>query len=113
MTTITKDFDTYQIKYASRKIQTNSGLSTLYANITCLSGTNHVQVGTIRFLDTPLQDSSYANNVITMYLDILRFNDIVTLLRYEKPFRMYFDESKKEASIQSFSHEPVGEQEGV
>jgi len=48
-----------------------------------------------------------------MYLDISRFNDIITLLRYEKPFRMYFDDSKKEASIQSFSNEPVGEQEGV
>jgi hypothetical protein len=112
MTTITKDFDTYQIKYASRKVQTSSGLSTLYAVITCQSGTNHVQVGTIWFLDTPLQDSSYTNNIITMCLDISRFNDIVTLLRYEKPFRMYFDDSKKEASIQSFSHEAVGEQEG-
>ena len=113
MTTITKDFDTYQIKYASRKVQASSGLSTLYAVITLQSGTNHLQVGTIWFLDTPLQDSSYTNNVITMYLDISRFNDIITLLRYEKPFRMYFDDSKKEASIQSFSHEPVGEQEGV
>jgi len=113
MTTITKDFDTYQIKYASRKVQASSCLSTLYAVITLQSGTNHVQVGTIWLLDTPLQDSSYTNNVITMYLDISRFNDIITLLRYEKPFRMYFDDSKKEASIQSFSHEPVGEQEGV
>jgi hypothetical protein len=74
-------------------------------------------VGTIQFLDEdPLPKNSYSNNRIKMHLHISYFNDIIGLLRYEKPIQLCFDDTKFEAWIEpkpSVTREPVGEQEGV
>jgi hypothetical protein len=60
--------------------------------------------------------NSYTDNVINMNCHISRFNDIINIIRYEKPLRIVFDSSKVEAWIESSpstEYEPVGEQEGV
>jgi hypothetical protein len=113
MAIISKGFDSYSIKYSSRKGQSTN----LYAAITLYNGINHNTAGFIWFTDFSVQDdNSYKNNKIHLNFDISRFNNIVTILRYEKPLKIYLnDNSKKEGwiqtSVQASGIEPVGEQE--
>jgi hypothetical protein len=74
----------------------------------------HEIVAYISFFDTtPLPDNSYTNNLINIHFPISRFNDVIGILRYEKPLRIQFDTSKLEGYIQTKEMELIGEQEGV
>ncbi|HXV87921.1 MAG TPA: hypothetical protein VD710_02385 [Nitrososphaeraceae archaeon] len=97
----------YQVNYVSKK---EVG-SNLHAVIDCYNGVNHDHVGNITFYDTPLPYNTFTNNIIRIYFDISRFNDIIGLLRYEKPIVMYFDDSSKYGWILAYTYEPVGEEE--
>jgi hypothetical protein len=109
MSIIIKKFDTYGVKYSSPMV---SGVTKAWASIACYDF--HVEVGYIVFPDSyPLPANLYTNNKIKIHFHISRFNDIIGILRYEKPLHFYFDESKKEGWIGTVSHEPIGEQEPV
>jgi hypothetical protein len=110
MAIITKDFDSYHFYYASN---TNpGGVTNVYSSMSLKNG--HEIVAYISFFDTtPLPDNSYTNNLINIHFPISRFNDVIGILRYEKPLRIQFDTSKLEGYIQTKEMELVGEQEGV
>jgi len=113
MAVISKEFDKYSINYASRKLQTVSGLSKTNATINCYDSVKKVTVGLIEFSDLPVPDNTYQNDTIIMNFDISQFNDVLSILRYEKPLKIYFDENLKKGTINTDYYEPVGEQEGV
>jgi hypothetical protein len=82
------------------------------ASITCFKG--NIDVGSIIFLEIlPLDENIMENGKIRMRLHLSRFNDVIGILRYEEPLRMFFDDVKKEAYINTGTLEPRGEQEGV
>jgi len=95
--------------------QPNTETSRSFAAISLFDG--HTWVGAIGFMDREKLDlNSYKDNVIFMNCHISRFNDIINIIRYEKPLRIVFDPNKVEAWIEtkpSGQYEPVGEQEGV
>jgi hypothetical protein len=111
MTFIVKPFDTYQIKYLS--FTDNSGNSRVYAAISCYNGSQYV--GVLWFLDTyPIADQNIVGkDGLKIIYHTRHFNDIVGILRYEKPLRLEFDTDKKEGSLLTATWEPAGEQEGV
>lgn len=104
MAIIIKNFDSYGMEYWSFQDDHAN------ASIRCNDGT--LMVGYLKFEDFyPLSHNSYTNNVIRMHFHISYFNDVITLLRYEKPLQLWFDDVKNGGRIQTISHEPVGEQE--
>jgi hypothetical protein len=108
MTFIVKPFDTYQIKYMST---TYSGTSRVYAAINCYNGNQMVAV--LWFLDNyPIPDqNSFEKDEMKIIYHTRHFNDIVGILRYEKPLRLEFDTVKKEGSVLTATWEPAGEEE--
>jgi len=48
---------------------------------------------------------------ITIRYHIDRFNDIINILRYEKPLKIYIDTESLIGGISTGTSEPVGEQE--
>ena len=48
---------------------------------------------------------------ITIRYHIDRFNDIINILRYEKPLKIYLDTESLIGGISTGTSEPVGEQE--
>jgi hypothetical protein len=109
MTVTTKEFDSYVIKYSSYRVTADNRT---FAFITCFKG--NLKIGNIHFSeDHPLNENYLQDDKIYMRVDFSHFNDIINVLRYEKPLRMRFDDTKKEAWVSTGSVEPIGEQEGV
>ena len=108
MTVIYKDIDYYVIRYRNKGDQFANAL----AYIECWY--HQSQVGVIRFwADTDPHDSYTQSNMINLNFGISRFNDVVSLLRYEKPLLLVFDSTSKIGGIDTKTVEPIGEQEGV
>jgi hypothetical protein len=109
MTWIIKNFDSYRIKFwgFNRKGSSDAGRTSV--TISLFDG--NVLVGHLNFHDYPLSLNLYENNVVTMNFHISYFNDMIDLLRYEKPLQLHFEDRKLGGNIQTISHEPVGEQE--
>jgi hypothetical protein len=91
----------------------SSGVSKVWAAINCNNVNQYV--GTLWFVDTypiPFQNALSKDGIV-IYYNTSHFNDIIGILRYEKPLRLELDTDKLEGSIVTYSYEPVGEQEGV
>jgi hypothetical protein len=108
MTIISKNFDSYKVKYLS---DTYSGVSKVWASISCYD-VNQI-VGVLWFVDTyPIPyENSYEKGLIKIFYHTKHFKDIVGILRYEKPLGLQFDTVKLEGSVQTATYEPAGEQE--
>ena len=109
MPMITKDFDHYGIIYFSNKNQMET------ARIICLlNETNPVNFYFIKEQE-PVLPPNYGsqNETIQLYFKMSQFNDIISILRYEKPLKIVYNTEQKWGFIATGSHEPVGEQEGV
>lgn len=102
-------FDSYQIEY-----YTPSPTVITQAIIRCFKGST--KVGNIFFNPngTAIPPSTVGSDgTITFYYEISRFNDVISILRYEKPLGLRFISANTFASIYTGSNEAVGEQEGV
>ena len=104
-------FDRYTIHYIAGKALQSKEPG---ADISCYSGNN--LVGLIRFFsDSTIipENQRSADGTISLYYEMSRFNDVVTLLRYEKPLFLFITTGTKYGYIGCGQLEPVGEQEGV
>jgi hypothetical protein len=109
MVYISRDVDYYQFNYGSR---TTNGVTRPHALIICfdLNG----EVGRIEFWESlPIPPNAFVNNTIYLKFHISRFNDIVTILRYEKKLLLGFEDKQLDGMIYTKNLEPAGEQEGV
>jgi hypothetical protein len=102
----------FTIKYENNKSIT--GANTCLAVIGCWNLVTKVRVGSIGFADwDPINDNSYTNNQIHLQFHVSRFNDIISILRYEKPLTLKIDTTSSNGWIATSdsAYEPVGEQE--
>jgi hypothetical protein len=105
---ISKAIDSYRIAYNSDNHQTIPGMSA-YIH---LNGKDNKMFGTLRFVE----ESPLPKNIINedgtfdVFYHLDRFNDVITILRYEKPLWFHLDDNFKSGQIQAL-HEPVGEEE--
>jgi hypothetical protein len=109
MADINKIFDSYSITYVAGPATQLS-----QAVISCYNGST--AAGRIYFYANGSglpSNKQEADGSITLYYEISRFNDVVSLLRYEKPLALYLISTSSYGYIYTGSHEPVGEQEGV
>ena len=99
MNPIKKDFNQYRLQYYNGQ-----------AYIECWQGSAHA--GTIVFVkdDTPLPPNKVVNNSIVLYYSLRRFNDVITILRYEKPLYLWLNPDNLLGCV-STTMEPIGEQE--
>ena len=101
MNPITKDFDQYRLQYYSEQ-----------AYIECWKG--GVPAGTIVFQKdgVPLPPNELVNNRIVLYYLLSRFNEVISILRHEKPLYLWLNPNNLMGSV-STTLEPIGEQEKV
>ena len=100
-------FDSYQINYYSGDTTHMSDVS-----IGCRSGKNNV--GSINFIrdnkQIPKNMKSKDGKAVILYFPLSSFNDIINILRYEKPVYLVLHDSGLGCIITGIE-EPVGEQE--
>jgi hypothetical protein len=111
MSGLTKKFDRYAVTYNATK-PTVTGK--FIAEIGCLS--DSTPIAWIYFY--PDGDSIPSNTVnssgmIQLYYEIKRFNDIITILRYETPLTLWVDPVTGGGGLISGASELIGQQEGV
>lgn len=106
MAIVRKEFDSYKVQYTSSKSIIPP------ASISCFKGTQYV--GLISFVknEAALSEPYLMGNIIRLFYTIDRFNDVIELLRQEKPLDLYLSTPGKWGSILSKEFEPVGEEEG-
>ena len=94
-----RPFDSYFIVYST------SGGATIYCEAI------KKRVGTINFVreDEPIPKSNIKGEERNLYFPISRFNDIISIIRYEKPLTLNVYDTG--AGYLSTITEPVGEQE--
>jgi hypothetical protein len=99
MASIQKQFDKYALYYYTD--------SNVY--IICSYGGKNV--GFINFVkeNVSIPKNSVKDDILRIYFSVARFNDIISILRLEKPLYLWLYDSGT-GSI-STSSEPVGEQE--
>jgi hypothetical protein len=105
---ISKQVDSYRIAYNSDNHQPVPRMSA-YIH---LSDKDNNSIGTLRFVDESPLPKNIINQDVTfdIFYHIDRFNDIINILRYEKPLWVSIDTQFKSGQIQAI-REPVGEEE--
>jgi hypothetical protein len=103
MATIRKEFDGYSIQYHSGTI--------IEATIFCYDGPRYV--ARIQFHKDDAAISNNADHATGPWIHypISRFNDVITILREEKPLYLHLNLDKSAGRIATDSREPVGEEE--
>jgi hypothetical protein len=79
-----------------------------------LKGTSGASVGVIKFYQTiPANCNKLIGNLIHLCYHISRFNDIINILRYEKPLFIFINDQNFDGGIwtKEGTYEPVGEEE--
>ena len=103
------EFESYRIFYWS-----NTSTGYPEAEI-ILKGTSGADVGVIKFYQTIPANCNklIGNNLIYLCYHISRFNDIINILRYEKPLFIYINSQNMAGGIwtKEGTYEPVGEEE--
>ena len=99
-----KNFNNYSIFYNTKEGQVTPNI---FVN------NDNENIGNIYFLDKlPISKNSISNQgKITIRYHIDRFNDIINILRYEKPLKIYIDTESLNGGIRTASAESIGEQE--
>jgi hypothetical protein len=112
---IEKKFDSFNVSYLSLNFGDPPNIgSRCMAYIDCRDGQK--PVGGIKFFDRepPPPNSyhgSYPNYTPTINFHISRFNDIINILRYQKPLSLWFDFIKLDGGVTSTVYESIGQQE--
>lgn len=103
MATTRQDFDSYKIWHYSGHSHE--------ALIHCFHG--GVCVGEISFFkdDMPMPTNQITRNRPCINYPISRFNDIISILRYEKPLCIFLNLSNNIGIVATSDQEPVGEEE--
>ena len=99
-----KNFNDYYIYYTTKEGHVTPSIPVY----------NYEQsIGYIFFTEKlPTSKNSMSNEgKITIRYHIDRFNDIINILRYEKPLKIYIDTESLIGGISTGTSEPVGEQE--
>ena len=105
MAWVTERITKYQIRYKSYRLGTQ-------AQIWCYNGTK--RVGGIYFEPDDAEPTwaSYNDGRINLYYPLKCFNDIITILRYEKPLFIGVNtQSGGSGSVGTASYESIGEEE--
>jgi len=113
MSVKTASFEKYKVEYYSRKTS-----DTEMVRIWLYKG--YIDAGNIKFVKdgATLPDNSYATSQVSgvtkvyLWFPLSRFNDVITLLREEKPLEANFDTDTKDGWIGTVGSEAVGEEEG-
>jgi hypothetical protein len=104
MATVRKDFDSY-------KVWCYSGFQ-YEALVHCWKG--GIPAGEIVFFkdDSPIpSNESSSNGLPSIRYPLSRFNDIISILRYEKPFYLFLNLDTLVGIVGTAEQEPVGEEE--
>jgi hypothetical protein len=101
MATVKADFDGYKIWYHSRHPYGFEALIELYKG--------KINVGRIVFFKDVPYDLSLAG--LSVPYPLSRFNDVITILREEKPLYLILDPDSKWGCLATTDIEPTGEQE--
>lgn len=104
-TTYMSNFDSYIISYVSGHAHNSV--------ITCFNGMAYV--GRLIFYpdDVTLPENMMHNNAPSLHFHTTHFNNLITMMRYEKPLAVFMDTATKRGGVTTSEREPVGEQEGV
>ena len=99
-----KDFNKYYIYYTTTECQVTPSIPVY---------NDSQSIGYIFFTEKlPTSKNSIDNEgKITLRYPIDRFNDIINILRYEKPLKIYIDSETLIGGISTGDSEPVGKQE--
>ena len=107
MYSISKQIDSYRIAYNRDNPQAPSRMLA-YIH---LSDKDNNRIGTLRLVDQSLPENIInQDGTFDIFYHIDRFNDIINILRYEKPLWVSIDTQFKSGQIQAV-REPVGEEE--
>jgi hypothetical protein len=108
---VIKPFDKYVLYYISPSGSGPQVGVPQLAEIDCFNK-REGRAGIIYFFPdgTNLPQNTSTINGIYIYFHLSCFNDVITILREEKPLNLAFNEEKKIAYIQT-STEPIGERE--
>ncbi len=104
MPTVMTQFDSYKLWYYS------GSQSSYEALIYCYKGSKHV--GQINFEEDHklAQNSSESFGPVINY-PISRFNDVMTILKEEKPLCLFLNTTNGIGIVSTVDREPVGEEE--
>lgn len=96
-----RPFDSYKITYYSG-----------FSNDALIQLASKGQwVGQITFAREGAGSNSATNNFIALFLSTSKFNDVVNILRYEKPLAISLETDNGVGMIFTMDTEPIGEQE--
>ncbi len=103
MATVRKDFDAYKVWYYSGH--------PYEALIYCYQGGSYV--GRIVFFreDSPIPPNANYSSGPSIHYPLSRFNDIISILRYEKPLYLFLNLDNLIGIVATAQKEPVGEEE--
>lgn len=103
MATVKKEFDSYKIWYSSGH--------PYEAHIYCYKGYSYV--GRIVFFktDSEIPENANYSSGPSIHFGIDRFNDIISILREEKPLYLFLNLSNLIGLLATDEREPVGEEE--
>ncbi len=104
-----KPFTTYQVYYVTGG---SPSLGVAYeAEIDCFSP-DKSRAGSIFFYsdEIPIPENTSNINGIQLYYNLNRFNDVMTMLKEEKPLYLSLHDVKKYGYVGTYN-EPVGEKE--
>ena len=98
-----KSFNNYYIYYTTKEGHVTPSIPVYNDN---------ESIGYIFFTEkSSTSKNSIHEGKITIRYHIDRFNDIINILRYEKPLKIYLDTESLIGGISTGTSEPVGEQE--
>ncbi|MEC4684310.1 MAG: hypothetical protein VST71_01065 [Nitrospirota bacterium] len=103
MATVRKDFDSYKVWYYSGH--------PYEALIYCYQGGHYV--GRVVFFKeaSPIPPNANYSSGPSIHYPLSRFNDIISILRYEKPLYLFLNLDNLIGIIATAQQEPVGEEE--
>jgi hypothetical protein len=106
MAWIRKQFDRYILSYDTERENAN-----VVASITCYTSLPWKSVGQILFyLEEIPPNETAGNDFLKLHFSASRFNDIINILRYEKPLSLIMNTDTLYGALQTSSEE-TGEQE--
>jgi len=110
MAFLQQQFDSYLIYSRSGPDGVGPWTGGYRAMVNCFKANTYV--GGMRFLaeSVPLPTNTGTASSIELHYPLSRFNDIVTILRYEKPLYLFFYTDSLVGMLSTTS-EPIGEQE--
>ena len=105
MAIVRKSFDSYMVQY------TASNRDLALASISCFNGTEWVGLLEFHKNEAGVREPFVWNDRIVLSYTLKRFDEVLDLLRNEKPLELYLNTDGKWGSILTKEMEPVGEGE--